>query len=79
LIGSRSAFLRTGCTNAFLQSSSKTPDSRDRLMIFVRTGSNSSKEKVRIDDGKGSRVHVFILEAAILRTLSSDNRVNSEK
>ena len=51
-------------------------------MIFVRTGNNLSKQKVKIDDGKackGSRAHFFMLEAAIiLRTLSSDNRVNSE-
>ena len=59
--------------------SAKTPDSRDKLTIFVITGSSSFRQKVRIDDGRGSRAHDFAQhEAAILRTLSSDNGENSE-
>ena len=48
------------------------------MTIFLITGSSSSKQKVRIDDGRGSRAHDFAHEAAILRTLSSDNGENSE-
>ena len=42
------------------------------------TGRSSSKQKDRIDDGRGSREHDFAHEAAILRALSSDNGENSE-
>lgn len=78
LISWSPALLRKGCTDAFFQSSAKTPDSRDRLTIFVMTGSSSSRQKVRADDGRGSVAQVFVLEAVILRTLSSDNGINSE-
>ena len=65
LIGLSPAFLSKGRTKAFFQSSAKTPDSRDKLTIFLITGSSSSKQKVRIDDGRGSRAHDFAHEAAI--------------
>ena len=38
------------------------PDSRDKLTIFLITGSSSSKQKDRIDDGRGSKVHDFAHE-----------------
>ena len=48
------------------------------MTIFLITGSSSSKQKDRIDDGRGSKAHDFAHEAAILRTLSSDSGENSE-
>ena len=33
------------------------PDSRDKLTIFLITGSSSFKQKDRIDDGRGSKAH----------------------
>ena len=33
------------------------PDSRDKLTIFLITGSGSFKQKDRIDDGRGSKAH----------------------
>ena len=57
---SRPHFLSSGFSKASYQSLANSPDSKDKLIMFVITGNSTSKTSGTTEVGTGSSRHVFL-------------------